>query len=138
MTSIVQVLRIRHHLIRSLEKIIDEKDITKQKELLTIVIVGGGPTGVKLAGANAEMKKWVLPKDYPDIVFFQMRINLVEGMNRILANMSESASKETWGYLEELGVMVIKGFMVADHDGRILSFKDGKNKYPYRCLGGRY
>lgn len=126
MKSTVQALRIRHHLIRSLEKILDEKDTSKQKELLTIVIVGGGPTGVELAGAIAEMKKWVLPKDYPDIDFFQMRIYLVEGMDKILTNMSEVASKEALGYLKELGVTVMTGAMVEDYDGRTLSFKDGK------------
>lgn len=126
MKTTVEALKIRHHLIRTLEKIVDEKDTSKQKELLTIVIVGGGPTGVELAGAIAEMKRWVLPKDYPDIDFFQMRIFLVEGMNKVLANMSEASSKEANNYLQELGINVLTHALVEDYDGRTLSFKDRK------------
>lgn len=126
MKSTVEALRIRHHLIRTLEKILDEKDTGRQKELLTIVIVGGGPTGVELAGAIAEMKKWVLPKDYPDIDFFQMNIYLVEGMNQLLGNMSDASSKEAEAYLGDLGVKVMTTSLVEDYDGRTLSFKDGK------------
>lgn len=126
MKSTVEALRIRHHLIRTLEKILDEKDPSRQKELMTIVIVGGGPTGVELAGAIAEMKKWVLPKDYPDIDFYKMKIYLVEGMDQILGNMSDESSIEAASYLENLGVTVMTQSFVEDYDGRILSFKDGK------------
>lgn len=127
MKSTVEALKIRHHLIQSLEKVLDENDMDKQKELLTIVIVGGGPTGVELAGAIAEMKKWVLPKDYPDIDFYQMQIHLIEGTDKLLANMSEASSKEANGYLQALGVNVLTGAMVDDYDGHTLRFKDGKN-----------
>jgi NADH dehydrogenase len=126
MKSTVEALRLRHHLIQIFENTLEETDSARIKELMTIVIVGGGPTGVELAGAIAEMKKWVLPKDYPELDFSHMRIFLVEGLDKVLAVMSETSSKRSAMYLEELGVKVITGAMVEDYDGRILSFKDGR------------
>ena len=125
MKSTVEALRLRHHLIQIFENALEEKDPGKYKALLTVVIVGGGPTGVELAGAIAEMKRWVLPKDYPELDFSQMSIFLVEGLPKILANMSEKSSEKSKKYLAELGVTVLTNTMVQDYDGEEISFKDG-------------
>jgi NADH:ubiquinone reductase (H+-translocating) len=126
MKSTVEALRLRHHLIQTFEDALEEKDPEKRKALLTVVIVGGGPTGVELAGAIAEMKRWVLPKDYPELDFSLMNIFLVEGLPKVLAVMSEKSSQKSQLYLEELGVKVLTNTMVQDYDGEALTFKDEK------------
>jgi NADH dehydrogenase len=125
MKSTVEALRLRHHLIQNFENALEESDPEKVMELLTVVIVGGGPTGVELAGAIAEMKNWVLPKDYPELDFSQMKIILVEGLDKVLAVMSPESSERSTRYLHELGVNVLTNTMVKDYDGVYLSFKDG-------------
>jgi NADH dehydrogenase len=125
MKSTVEALKLRHHLIQNFENALEEKDPAGLRELLTIVIVGGGPTGVELAGAIAEMKNWVLPKDYPELNFSQMKIILVEGLDKILAVMSEESSERSTGYLKGLGIEIMTNAMVEDYDGQTLVFKDG-------------
>jgi NADH dehydrogenase len=90
-----------------------------------VVVVGGGPTGVEVAGAIAEMKKFVLPKDYPDLNFDLMQINLVEGSGSLLAVMSKHASVKALFYLKRLGINVFLNTRVTDYDGELLSFSDG-------------
>jgi len=126
MKSTVEALKLRHHLIQNFENALEEGDPARIRELLTVVIVGGGPTGVELAGAIAEMKKWVLPKDYPELDFSLMRIFLVEGLDKVLAVMSETSSQRSAKYLEELDVKLLTGAMVNDYDGQVLSLKDGR------------
>lgn len=126
MKSTVEALRLRHHLIQNFENALEEKDPEKLKELMTIVIVGGGPTGVELAGAISEMKKWVLPKDYPELDFSLMKIYLVEGLGKVLAVMSEQSSAKSLVYLENMGVTVLTNAFVQDYDGQALTLKDGK------------
>jgi NADH dehydrogenase len=79
--------------------------------------VGGGPTGVELAGALAEMKKAILPKDYPDLDVRKMQINLIQSSNRILDSMSEKSSQEAEDFLINLGVNVWKNVRVTGYDG---------------------
>lgn len=129
MKSTVEALKLRHHIIQNFEHALEEKDEERLKELLTVVIVGGGPTGVELAGAIAEMRNWVLPKDYPELDFSMMRIYLVEAMDKVLAVMSPQSSARSTRYLEELGIKVLTNAMVQDYDGEVLSFKDGKKIY---------
>lgn len=92
--------------------------------LMNFVVVGGGPTGVELSGALAEMKKYILPKDYPDMDFSQLRIHLVEGTDATLRTMSENAQKYSEKYLKELGVTVHLNKMVKSYDGNKLLFND--------------
>lgn len=133
MKSTVEALRLRHHLIQNFENALEETDHEKVMELLTVVIVGGGPTGVELAGAIAEMKNWVLPKDYPELDFSQMKIYLVEGLDKVLAVMSPESSERSTRYLRELGVTVLTNAMVQNYDGEYLLFKDG-NKIGSRTV----
>src|SRR5690606_28210630 len=76
----------------------------KHEGMMNFVVVGAGPTGVELSGALAEMKKYVLPKDYPDKDFSKLRIHLIEGTSATLSPMSKNAQKYSKKYLEQLGV----------------------------------
>jgi NADH dehydrogenase len=93
---------------------------------MNIVIVGGGPTGVELAGALAEMKKYVLPKDYPELDFSTMNIYLLEGTGKTLAAMSERSSDQSSKYLQKLGVSVLTDTLVKDYDGKEVLLQNGK------------
>ncbi|HLT93368.1 MAG TPA: FAD-dependent oxidoreductase, partial [Membranihabitans sp.] len=97
----------------------------EREGLMNFVVVGGGPTGVELSGALAEMKKYILPKDCPDMDFSKLNIHLVEGTGATLQNMSDHAQKYSEQYLRNLGVEVHLQKMVKSYDGRTLSFTDG-------------
>jgi NADH dehydrogenase len=91
-----------------------------------VVIVGGGPTGVELSGAIAELKRYVLPKDYPELDFNKMNIYLLEGMERTLANMSQKSSDHSKNYLEKLGVKLFTKTIVKDYDGETVTLQNGE------------
>lgn len=126
MKSASEAMALRNRLLQSFEKAVTLRDQNDKKALLNVVVVGGGPTGVEVAGAIAEMKKFVLPKDYPDLNFDLMQINLVEGSGALLAVMSEHASKRSLFYLKRLGINVLLNSRVTDYDGKVLSLGDGK------------
>ena len=84
---------------------------------MSFVIVGGGPTGVELAGALAELKKQVLPSDYPDLDIRRMQIHIVEAADRLLAAMSKASSTKTEKFLKKMGVNVWLSTQVKDYDG---------------------
>ncbi len=92
MKSTVEALQIRNKLLNNFEEATIEKDAVKLESLMNIVVVGGGPTGVELSGAIADMKRFQLPKDYPEIDFSKMKIYLLEGSAKTLATMSERSS----------------------------------------------
>lgn len=125
MKSTVEAIQLRHQLIQNFENALLAKDPAELEKLLTIVVVGGGPTGVELSGAIAEMKKFVLPKDYPEIDFSKMKIYLLEGLDRTLAVMSERSSKDSLRYLENLGVTVLTKTIVKDYDGEKVILDNG-------------
>lgn len=125
MKSTAEALQIRHRLLQLFE---DAHTLSDEKELqrvMNIVVVGGGPTGVELSGALAEMKKYVLPKDFPELDFAKMNIYLVEGAGKTLASMSEKSSEQSMKYLQRLGVKVLTNSMVEDYDGRDIKLKGG-------------
>lgn len=117
-------IAIRNHILQTFESIISANDDEKES-LLNFVIVGAGPTGVELAGAFAEIKKHILPKDYPGIDFSKFNIILVEGGKETLGNMSKNAREKSKGYLEQMGVHVLTETFVKNYDGDILTFKEG-------------
>jgi NADH dehydrogenase len=94
--------------------------------IMNIVVVGGGPTGVELAGALAEMKKYILPRDYPDMDFSSLNIYLVEGGDHTLGAMSKASQQKSQKYLEQMGVNVWLNTMVEDYDGKEIRLKDGR------------
>ncbi len=125
MKSTVEALQLRHKLIHNFE---DALHVTEQEELqrlMNVVVVGGGPTGVELSGAIAEMKKYVLPKDYPELDFSMMNIYLLEGTGKTLAAMSEKSSERSLNYLRRLGVTVMTNSLLQDYDGKNVTLKDG-------------
>ncbi len=125
MKSTVEALQIRHRLMENLEQATVEKDPQEIERLMNIAVVGGGPTGVELSGALAEMKNYVLPKDYPELDFSKMTIYLLEGSGKLLGAMSEKSSVQATSYLNRLGVTVRTNTQVASYDGKTLTNKDG-------------
>ncbi len=94
---------------------------------LNIVIVGGGPTSVEVSGALAEMRKTILPKDYPELDFTKMNIYLVEAADRTLSAMSRDSSIKSKEYLEKLGVKVMVSTQVTNYDGKKVEFNNGES-----------
>lgn len=125
MKSTVEALQIRHRLLQLFEDAHAIHDKEKLQRLMNIVVVGGGPTGVEVSGALAEMKKYVLPKDYPELDFSQMNIYLLEGAGKTLAAMSEKSSAQSQQYLSKLGVTVMTNTLVKDYDGKEVLLQDG-------------
>lgn len=125
MKSTQQTTHIRNTILSKFEKIIfvDEHE---QNELMNIVIVGAGPTGVELSGAFAEMKRVVLPRDYPHFDFSNLRIILIEHSANTLNAMSEVSQKWSRTYLEKLGVEVRTSTGVTDFDGHLLTLDNGE------------
>ena len=117
-------IAIRNHILQTFEDIISAEENDKEA-LLNLTIVGAGPTGVELAGAFAEIKKNILPKDYPGINFTQFNINLIEGSKDTLNSMSELAKKTSRKYLEEMGVHIITETFVKNYDGLTLELNNG-------------
>lgn len=126
MKSVVESLQLRHRLIQNFEDALLAKTPQELQRLLNVVIVGGGPTGVEVAGALAEMKRYVLPKDYPELDFTKMNIYLLEGSERTLGTMSKQSSDDSCRYLKRLGVTVMTKTIVKDYDGQNALLADGK------------
>lgn len=125
MKSTVEALQIRHRMLSNFEELAQTNDPAETERLMNIVIVGGGPTGVEMAGAIAEMKRYVLPRDYPEIDFKQMNIFLLEGGPRTLGPMSEKSSAQSRQYLEELGVTVKTNTILKEYDGLAATLSTG-------------
>jgi len=125
MKSTTEALQLRHRLIHNFEEALHTDTASELERLMTVVVVGAGPTGVELSGAVAEMKKYVLPKDYPELDFTEMKIILLEGGDRTLPTMSEKSSGQSQKYLEKLGVTVITKAIVKDYDGHEVLLQDG-------------
>ena len=121
MKTVPQSLNLRSLILENFEQALLTDDLHERDALMNFVIVGGGPTGVELAGALAEIKKGILPKDYPDLDTRRAQINLVQGSDRILPAMSEVASAKAERFLEKLGVNVWKNIRVSDYDGKLVT-----------------
>ena len=126
MKSTVEALQLRHRLLTNLELAVTAKTPEELQQLMTIVVVGGGPTGVELSGAIADMKRFQLPKDYPELDFDNMKIYLLEGTGKTLANMSEASSEQSGKYLEKLGVTVMTNTLLKDYDGEKVMLQNGE------------
>ncbi len=127
MKKVPQALNIRSLFLQNFEKATIAATSEDRLALLTFVIVGGGPTGVELAGALAELKNHVLPHDYPDLNISDMRIHLLEGNDRLLSSMSTHASIKAELFLKQLGVEVSCNTFVEHYDGKTVSTGSGKN-----------
>jgi NADH:ubiquinone reductase (H+-translocating) len=133
MKTIVDAIKLRNIIIRNFETALltDNKEL--MNSLMDVVIVGGGPTGVELAGAVAELKHHIFPKDYPELEISQMDIHLVEATPRLLNGMSDVAGKKAHEYLEKMGVQVHLNCAVKSYDGYEVAFSTGE-KLISRCL----
>lgn len=121
MKSVEEAVELRNTLLLNFEKATITTDLEEKKALLNIVIVGGGATGVEISGALSEMKRYILPKDYPDLVSAEMNIYLVEGEAHLLAAMSEEASENAEKFLTNMGVKIILNKKVVDYqDGQVI------------------
>lgn len=125
MKSVGEALGLRNRLLENFEKALVSDNEEDKSGLLNIVVVGGGPTGVEVSGTLAEMKKHVLPKDYPELNFDLMQIYIVESGAELLGPMSKNAQVKSKEYLEQLGVNVMLGSRVSDFDGQYVFFADG-------------
>ena len=123
--QIPQSLDLRTHILQNFEKAVMTGEGPDMEGLMNFVIVGGGPTGVEVAGALSELRKSVLPKDYPELDFSNMKIYLVEGLDRLLNGMSEKSGLKAEKYLKQFGVDVRLGKIVESYDGKTVYFNDG-------------
>jgi NADH dehydrogenase len=123
--STAEALNVRNTLFNTFEKALLERNSEKRRALLSIVIVGGGATGVEVAGSLADMRKLILPKDYPELDFSEMEIFLVDGAERLLRGMKEHASEKAKEYLLSLGIKLIQKQHVTSYDGSPLVLGNG-------------
>ncbi len=134
MKTIPQALNIRSSILQNLEDALNTKDLNERQALMSVAIVGGGPTGVELAGALAELKTHVLPADYPDLDVRQMEIHLIEAAPKLLAVMSEGASEKSQDFLEKLGVKIWLDTFVKSYDGRTVTTQKGRTILSYNLI----
>jgi NADH:ubiquinone reductase (H+-translocating) len=121
MKTIPQSLNLRSLILENFEDALLTSDLIERNALMNFVIVGGGPTGVELAGALAEIKKGILPKDYPDLDTRLAQIHIIQSSDCILKGMSDKASEKAEDFLEKLGVNVWKNVRVTNYDGKTVT-----------------
>ena len=126
MKSVSEALGLRNAILQNYEDALSESDKEKRKRLMNVVVVGGGATGVEVAGTLAEMRKSILPKDYPELDFKMMQVHLLEGSPKVLNGMSENASAKAEKYLRDLGVTVFLNSKVKEYDGENVILESGK------------
>jgi len=123
--SVPDALNIRSFLMQNLEQAVATFDPKERSELINVAVIGGGPAGVELSGALAEMKRYVLPKDFPQIDFSAMTIRLFEAGDRLLPMMKLSASQKSLVDLQRLGVEVNLNTRVLNYDNHKLNTDTG-------------
>jgi NADH dehydrogenase len=125
MKSVSEALALRNTILQNYEEAVLVDNADALEELMTLVVVGGGPTGVEVSGTLAEMKNHVLPKDYPELDFKMMKVYLLEGSPRVLGSFSVKASEKAKEYLFKLGVNLKCNSRVKDYDGKTVTLEDG-------------
>ncbi|MBL4715435.1 MAG: NAD(P)/FAD-dependent oxidoreductase [Bacteroidia bacterium] len=132
MKSLVESLDLRSVILQNFEKSLNTSDLKERESLMSFVIVGAGATGVELAGALAELKKHILPKDYPDLDIRIMQIHIIEAADRVLSNMSMEASTKSKKFLKDMGINIWLNTVVRDYDGTTVS--TDKNEFKTKTL----
>ncbi len=125
MKTLSEAMGLRNALLSNFERSVTCATEQERRELLNVVIVGGGATGVEIAGALAEMKRYVLPKDYPDMDNNLLHIYLLEATDRLLAGMSSESSVKSAEFLRSMGVKVCLGKKVLDYQDHKVILEDG-------------
>jgi NADH dehydrogenase len=126
MKNIIDAIKLRNKIIRQLELALLTEDDEVMNSLMDFVIVGGGPTGVELAGALSELKKHVFPRDYKELDMREMDIHLIESSPRLLNGMSDKASAKALEFLTGMGVKVRLNTAVKSYDGNEVVLNDGE------------
>ncbi len=126
MKSVSEALDLRNTLLQNFEDAIAATTEEDQEGFLNLIVVGGGPTGIEVSGALADMRKYVLGKDYPELKQEKIHIYLIEGMNRLLMALSEKSSEKAKKFLERLHVNVVLNTQVKNFDGKFIETSDGK------------
>ena len=126
MKNIPEALNLRSLILQNLEKALVTKTYNEREALMTFVVVGGGPTGVELSGALAEMRQLILVKDYHGLKKQHMKVYLVEGKDRLLAAMTPKASEKAKEFLQKGEVTIYNNVHVQSYDGYELKIDDGK------------
>lgn len=124
--STVEAIRCRDQLLSRLERASNAQSAEERCRLLSFVVIGGGPTGVEVAGAIGEMKRYVLGREYPQIAQDEMSITLIEGTDRLLHTMAPKSSERARQYLEQLMVKVETGRIVKSYDGETVVLDNGE------------
>ena len=126
MKSVSEAIYLRNKVLQNLEDALSATDADTREGLMNMVVVGTGPTGVEVSGTLAEMKHLILPKDYPELDFNQMKIYLFGSSPEVLEVMSAEASVKSKEYLERLGVIVRNGVRITDFDGKYAYTQSGE------------
>lgn len=126
MKTLNDAIEMRNTILKNLEKAAICKDIRKRRKLLTIVVAGGGPTGVELSGMFAEMRKSIFHKEYPELGTSASNIYLVDGGDAVLAPMSKASQEDTFKALTELGVVIKLNTRVVDYVDDTVHFSNGE------------
>ena len=124
--DIGDAVRIRNHVLTCFEQAMLETDPERRRAKLTFIVVGGGPTGVEMAGALSELIRLVLVKDYPRLNIKDVRILLLEATDRLLASMPERLREAAGKTLWRKWIDVRFGATVADFDGEQIRLKSGE------------
>ena len=132
MKTVPEAINMRSLIIQNLEAALLTNDLEERNSLMNFVIVGGGPTGVELAGAFAELKRHVLPTDYPDLDIRRMNVHLIQAMPSLLVGMSQKSGEKAKKYLEKMGVTIWFDTIVSDYDG--VNVKTKKQNFQTRTL----
>lgn len=127
MKNVPEALNIRSLVLQNLEKALVTADKAEREALLTFVVVGGGPTGVELSGALAEMRLHMLTKDYPTLNPNDMKVYLAEGKSKLIAAMSQEASVKAKQFLTDMGVHIYNDVHVTSYNGDELKIDNGVN-----------
>ena len=125
MKSVSEAMRLRNTILRNLELALTEEDPARKQALMNIVVVGGGASGVEIAGAVAEMKKNIIARDYPDLDSSQMHIYLVNAVDRLLSAMDPVSSKRAERDLKELHVHIRQPQFATEYKDGILKTSGG-------------
>ena len=128
--TVPDALNMRSYILQNFEKALLINDKEERKLLLNIVIVGGGPTGLELAGALAEMKKFVLPRDYPELDLNEMRVILLESSTELLGPMSKQAQEKALEYVKNLGIEVFLNARVTQYENNLITYGDDNKIIP--------
>ena len=126
MKSVSEAIALRNRLLLNFENALIADNEADRRGMLSVVVVGGGPTGVEVSGTLAEMKMCVLPKDFPELDFQLMQVYIVESGAELLGPMSKASQEKSKEFLEKLGVNILLNTRVTDFDGQFAYLNNGE------------